>query len=246
MSLVAGIMNRYVMLYTLLDRMLAGAHGNAQLRRQFAQEGKAFIDDHVHLAQAPYSADPQSDYALLRAHGELRKQVARVISGLEVNGKVAGMIPGASAHNGHELDKVTELLNSPERLRMLRLIRNPAMAELAGDAAVRTLLTHKGYAQALTVLDRMNAADAHKPSVDELDVTRRLRLVRQAIAAPEANQGLLSGLFRSVASAIVPDSMLRRINDMAEDSYKKAQADLDAALQGRQPPAAAPPSPAGP
>ena len=79
MSTVATIVNRYVSLYTMLDRMLAGEHRNAQLRLAFANEGKAFLDDHEKLAAAPYSNDPQSDYALLRECPELRKQVARVL-----------------------------------------------------------------------------------------------------------------------------------------------------------------------
>jgi hypothetical protein len=229
MSLVAGIVTRYVNLYILLDRMLAGEHGNPQLRRQFAQEGKAFLDDHFALAQAPYSTSPQSDFALMRANPELKKQVARVLSAFELNTQVVGMIPGASNHSGNELDKVTELLNSPERLRMLRLIRNPAMAELAQDKNLRALLDQNTCAQ----LDRLNAADARKPSVDELPLATRLQLVRQAIAAPEANQGFLGGIFRKAASALVPDSLLVRINNMAETGYSRAQNDLDAALQAR-------------
>jgi hypothetical protein len=245
MSLVAGIVNRYVTLYTLLDRMLAGEHTNAALRRQFAQEGKAFLDDHGALANAPHDSAPHSDYALLRGNPELRKQVARVTSAFAVNDEVGRMIPGASAHSGHEMDKVTELLNSPERLRMLRLIRNPAMAELAANPAVRELMAQKGHGEALKTLDRLNAADARKPSIDELDVATRLRLVRQAIAAPEENQGLLGGFFRKAAAALVPDSLLRRINDMAETAYRKAQSDLDAALAARTPGTAptAPPAP---
>ncbi|MBU0858724.1 MAG: hypothetical protein KJ667_02190 [Alphaproteobacteria bacterium] len=240
MSLVAGIVTRYVTLYALLDRMLAGEHSNAQLRRQFAQEGKAFLDDHFALAQAPYSNHSQSDFALLRANPELKKQVARVISAFDVNAQVAGMIPGASNHSGNELDKVTELLNSPERLRMLRLIRNPAMAELAQDKNLRALLDQKTCA----TLDRLNAADARKPSVDELPLAKRLQLVRQAIAAPEANQGFLGGIFRKAASALVPDSVLTRINTMAETAYRSAQTDLESALQARTPsPGGAHPAP---
>lgn len=229
MSTVATIVNRYVTLYTLLDKMLAGQHTNAALRRQFAQEGKAFLDDHLALADVPHSTDPRSDYALLCAVRELRKQVARVQSAMVVNDKVAGMIPGASAHSGHEMDKVAELLNSPERLRMLRLVRNPAMMELAANTDVRALMKP----EILAILDKINAADARKPSIDELDVPRRLSLVRQAIAAPEAHQGVLGGLFRRAASALVPESMLRRINDMVEDEYAKAQAQLDRALAAR-------------
>lgn len=229
MSIVAGLVKDYVELYLMLDRMLAGEHGNARLRREFAQTGKLFLDRHVELADAPYSAAPGSDFALLRANPELRKQVARVISGFAVNERVADMIPGLGQGRGQEMNKVAELLNSPQRLRMLRLIRNPAMAELGGNAHVRALLP----ADVLAALDRLNALDAKKPSLDTLDINTRLRLVRDAIAAPESGGGMLSNMFKRAASALVPDMVLRQINDMAEQAYKKAQDDLDQALQAR-------------
>ena len=235
MSTVNRLINRYVSLYIMLDLMLAGEHRNDGLRRSFAQQGKAFLDEHETLAAAPYSNDPESDYALLQACPELRKQVARVLSAFEVNAKVADMIPGAKAHSGHEMDKVTELLNSPERLKMLRLVRNPAMAELAANATVRGMMDKAGQGDVLTKLDRLNTGDARKPSVDELGLETRIDLVRKAIAAPEENQGFFSGVFKSAAAALAPRSLIERINNMAEDSYKKAQADLDKALSSRVP-----------
>lgn len=244
MSTAVTLINRYVSLYTMLDRMLAGEHRNATLRRAFAQEGKAFLDDHEKLAAAPYDAAPESDYALLKACPELRKQVARVQSAFEVNDKVADMIPGAKAHSGNEMDKVTELLNSPERLKMLRLIRNPAMQELAQNATIRAMMAQAGKQDVLAKLDRLNALDARKPSVDELGLETRIDLVRQAIAAPEENQGFFSGMFKSAAAALAPRSLIVKINTMAEDAYKKAQDDLDAALAARTP--QQPPAPKAP
>lgn len=242
MSTVTRLMTRYVSLYTTLDRMLAGEHGNAALRRDFAEQGKAFLDDHEALAAAPYSNDPQSDYALLRACPELRKEVARVLSAYAVNERVADMIPGAKAHDGAEMDKVTELLNSPERLKMLRLIRNPAMVELAKNATIRAMMTNAGENSELAALDNLNAADAYKPSVDELDIETRIDLVRQAISAPQGNSGLFSGMFRKAAAALAPRALIVRINTMAEDAYVQAQTDLDKALAARAPQGPKPPS----
>lgn len=235
MGTVTSIITRYTALYTMLDRMLAGEHRNDKLRRAFAEEGKRFLDDHFTLAAAPYSVDPQSDYAILMVSPELRKQVARVASGFRINEVIAKRIPIVTQHSGREMDKVTELLNSPERLRMLRLIRNPAMVELARVAAVRALLEKNAQGDVLKTLDRLNAADAGKPGVDELPVEKRLDLIRRAIAAPEENGSVIGGFFRKAASALVPDGLLRGINDDAEKLYREEQATLEAALRARKP-----------
>lgn len=235
MSTVARLITRYVTLYTMLDRMLAGGHRNDALRRSFVKEGEAFLNDHETLAAAPFNAAADSDYMLLRAAPELRKQVARVLSAFEVNAKVADMIPGAQAHSGREGDKIAELLNSPERLRMLRLVRNPAMAELAANATIRTMLTQAGQNTVLAALDRLNAADAHKPSVDELPLDTRIDLVRRAIAAPQGNDGFFSGVFRNAAAALAPRPLIVRINDMAEEAYARKQREIDTALAARAP-----------
>lgn len=240
MSIVSTLVTRYVHLYSTLDRLLAGEHGNQALRRSFAEQGKAFLEAHDDLAKVPYSADPESDYALLQSCRELRKQVARVQSAYEVNERVADMIPGAKAHSGKEIDKVTELLNSPDRLKMMRLIRNPAMEELAANATLRAMLTRAGHGDALTQLDRMNAVDARKPSVDELDIETRIDLVRQAISAPQENSGFFGSMFRNAAAALAPRALIAKINTMAEESYVRAQGNLDKALAARRPQGPAP------